>query len=203
METVHLEDVSKVEAALLGRGDFDLEYRIILPDQSLRWVRDRGFCVQNGEGQISRVIGMAEDVTDQKNLEEKLEQSVDLLAALFDKMGSGILVEDGQLRVRHINKAFFELLNIEAPLENIVGLGSGELFSQAKISGRRVEGIRNSGIPIVDEELDLDGKILSFNYVPLFISRMRRYHLWQVRTIEEELADDTDQLDEFRSFMES
>ncbi|MGW8181807.1 MAG: PAS domain-containing protein, partial [bacterium] len=92
MDAIHGDDISAVEEALSGRGDFDMEYRIILADRSVRWVRDRGFVVRNEMGQVSRVIGMAEDVTAQKNVEAELEQSVDLLAALFDKMGSGILV---------------------------------------------------------------------------------------------------------------
>jgi two-component sensor histidine kinase len=186
METIQAEDVAKVEAALSGRGDFDLEYRIVLADKSIRWVRDRGFVVKNELGQVSRVIGMAEDVTAQKKAEEKLEQSVDLLAALFDKMGSGVLVEDDEFRVSHVNKEFFELLDIDEPSENVAGSNSGELFSQSKISARRIEAIRSGGTPIVDEEFEQDGSTLNLSYVPLTISRMRRFHLWQFREVKEE-----------------
>lgn len=197
MENVHPEDIAKIESALSGRGDFDLEYRIVLSDQSVRWVRDRGFVVRNEVGQISRVIGMAEDVTTQKSVEENLEQSVDLLAALLDKEGSGILVEDDSMRVSHVNKEFFELLKIEAPSEQAAGLNSGKLFSESKLSSRRIESIRSSGVPVVDEEIRLNGSVLNLNYVPLSISRLRRYHLWEFRdVVEEEKADTVERSDE-------
>jgi two-component sensor histidine kinase len=190
METIHAEDITKVESALSGRGDFDLEYRIVLPDKSIRWVRDRGFVVRNEIGQVSRVIGMAEDVTSQKNTEKKLEQSVDLLAALFDKLGSGVLVENEELRVSHVNKEFFELLKIDEPGENVAGSSSGRLFAQSNISARRIEAIRSGGIPIVDEEFERNGSVLKLSYVPLIISRIRRYHLWQFREDPEEVESD-------------
>jgi len=191
MDTVHPQDVSKVESALSGRRDFDLEYRIVLADKSIHWVRDRGFVARNEAGQISRIIGMAEDVTAQKSVEERLEQSVDLLAALFDKMGSGILVEDAEMRISHVNKEFFELLEIDEPSENVAGTSSTQLFSKAKVSGRRIESIRSAGIPIVDDELQLNGSSLNVSYVPISISRMRRYHLWQFRrpAAEEKVAE--------------
>ena len=186
MDAVHVDDVAKIESALSGRGDFDLEYRIVLTNGEIRWVRDRGFVVRNEMGQISRVIGIAEDVSSQKNVEDKLDQSVDLLAALLDQMGSGILVEDEQARVCHINKSFFEILDLEAPVEPATGESSVKLFSKSKVSARKVEEIRTEGLPVIDEDLEAGDTILKLNYVPLSISRSRRYHLWQFHEVKEE-----------------
>jgi two-component sensor histidine kinase len=131
-------------------------------------------------------------VTTQKNVEENLEQSVDLLAALLDKEGSGILVEDEAMRVSHVNKEFFELLRIDAPAEQVAGSSSEGLFSKSKLSARRIESIRSGGIPIVDEEISLNGSVLNLNYVPLSISRMRRFHLWEFRDVIEKDSPETD-----------
>jgi len=71
-EPVHQEDKARVKEKLaeLGEGGvFDVEYRIVRPDGTVRWVRDKAFPVQNEEGRIVRVVGVAEDVTERKMLE--------------------------------------------------------------------------------------------------------------------------------------
>jgi len=72
-ESVHPEDRERVRAAFArqGRGEeTDTEYRIVLPDGGLKWVRDRGFPLLDGAGQVHRVAGFAEDITERKRAEE-------------------------------------------------------------------------------------------------------------------------------------
>ena len=45
---------------------FDVEYRIVRPDGSERAIRARGFPVYDSAGEIYRVAGIAEDVTERK-----------------------------------------------------------------------------------------------------------------------------------------
>lgn len=42
---------------------FDLEYRIGQPDDSVRWIRSRGFPIYDHSGRIYRLAGIAEDIT--------------------------------------------------------------------------------------------------------------------------------------------
>ncbi len=65
---VHPEDRDRVEAVLpgLSRGDFDVEFRVIRPDGSERWIHDRAFPVRDAQGRIVRVVGIAEDITEQR-----------------------------------------------------------------------------------------------------------------------------------------
>ena len=69
LEAIHPEDRSRVvESAHTKQvaGDYDEEYRIVRPDGSIRWIRDRAFPVKNEAGQIYRLAGIAEDITEQK-----------------------------------------------------------------------------------------------------------------------------------------
>jgi len=71
-ESIHQEDRARVkeELAELEKGGlFDVEYRIVRPDGAVRWVRDKAFPVRNEGGEIVRVVGVAEDVTERKMLE--------------------------------------------------------------------------------------------------------------------------------------
>jgi PAS domain S-box-containing protein len=66
LEAVHPDDRRAVEEGLARRGSgfFETEYRVVRPDGSVRWVRDRSSPVLDGSGRAFRVVGTVEDVTD-------------------------------------------------------------------------------------------------------------------------------------------
>ena len=64
-DAIHPEDRERVladhELKKAGRP-FDHEYRIVLPDGSVRWIWDRGFPVRDEAGGVVRYVGAAQDV---------------------------------------------------------------------------------------------------------------------------------------------
>ncbi len=77
LDALHPEDRDRVAAALpLQRdGDWQQEYRIVRPDGSVRWIRDRCYLVRDASGRVHRFAGCARDITEQRHLEEQLRQS--------------------------------------------------------------------------------------------------------------------------------
>jgi len=78
LEAVHPEDRGRVAEASITKqsaGAYDEEYRIVRPDGSVRWVRDRAFPVRNPVGEIVRIVGLARDVTEWRLLETQLRQA--------------------------------------------------------------------------------------------------------------------------------
>jgi PAS domain S-box-containing protein len=73
------EDLPAVEAtrrkAIAEQGQGAAEYRIVLPDGSLRHVSAVERVVLDDRGKVGRVIGVDMDVTERKKAEENLEQS--------------------------------------------------------------------------------------------------------------------------------
>jgi PAS domain S-box-containing protein len=75
LETVHPEDRREVAAAMLNRqamGEYNQQYRILRPDGSQRWIRDRAFPIRDASGKVIRIVGIAEDVTDRRQLEREI-----------------------------------------------------------------------------------------------------------------------------------
>ena len=72
-DTVHPEDRERVFAALdlMAHEPYDLEFRVVRPDGSVRWVHDRSFHVLDESGEVDRVAGIAADVTERKRAEEE------------------------------------------------------------------------------------------------------------------------------------
>jgi two-component system, cell cycle sensor histidine kinase and response regulator CckA len=78
MDAVHPDDRERVEQAAyarLRRGDYDEVYRIVRPDGAVRWIRDRAFHIYDDAGEVYRLVGTAADVTEQRQLEEQLQQA--------------------------------------------------------------------------------------------------------------------------------
>jgi PAS domain S-box-containing protein len=75
VESVHRDDRQRVEDAVFPRDPegHTVEYRIIHPDGSIRWVLDRSFPVRNAAGEVYRMAGIAEDVTERKLAEADRE----------------------------------------------------------------------------------------------------------------------------------
>jgi two-component system cell cycle sensor histidine kinase/response regulator CckA len=74
LDAVHPEDVARVRGAIEGAcagAEFDEEYRIVRADAAIRLVRDRAFPAR----EQNRVIGIIQDVTDERRLEEELRQA--------------------------------------------------------------------------------------------------------------------------------
>ena len=82
MEAIHLDDRPRAheifEQQLQGH-DIASEYRINTP-AGQRWIRDRGFPVRDQDGHLIRVVGIAEDFTEQKQADTRLKEASDRLA---------------------------------------------------------------------------------------------------------------------------
>jgi len=77
-EAIHPDDRLRVREALATkqvRGDYDETYRIIRPDGSVRWIQDRAFPVHDQAGQVYRIVGTADDITEHHRLEDQLRQT--------------------------------------------------------------------------------------------------------------------------------
>ena len=75
VQSIHPDDRERAQALLIRqmRGEPVLrEYRIRTPGGVEKWIRDRAFPIRDPVGQVSRVVGIAEEITEQKRYEEEL-----------------------------------------------------------------------------------------------------------------------------------
>jgi PAS domain S-box-containing protein len=93
LEGVHPEDRDRVALAherhLAGEATA-VEYRVVRPDGSVRWVWDRGFPVRDAAGRVVRLAGIAEDVTGRKESEAALRGQAEWLRLAMEagRMGT-------------------------------------------------------------------------------------------------------------------
>lgn len=83
-DSIHPDDIDNVIAVLSRQQEglpFDHEYRICHPDGSVRWIWDRGFPVKNEDGQVMQYVGLAQDMTQFKESEQRLRDRITSLEA--------------------------------------------------------------------------------------------------------------------------
>lgn len=68
--------------SLRQSGSFDTEFRVMRPDGSARWVRNRGFGVVDAEGKLYRIAGVAEDATERIEAEHHVRSQLARISML-------------------------------------------------------------------------------------------------------------------------
>jgi len=110
LESVHPEDRDRVRKALIasleGKAPGYEEYRLVRPDESVRWIRARSFPISE-QGKIVRTVGIAEDVTTLKQAEEFLCIERDLA---FKLGAADSLVE----AMKYLLEACFQLEGLDS-----------------------------------------------------------------------------------------
>ncbi|MBZ5620075.1 MAG: PAS domain S-box protein [Acidobacteriia bacterium] len=75
LDAVHPEDLGQARSNLprLMRGETaESEFRIRTPDGQAKWIRNRAFPIRDQGGQLIRIVGIAEEITERKRYEAEL-----------------------------------------------------------------------------------------------------------------------------------
>ena len=69
-----IDQINKRAVGNFSRVEFP-EYRIVQPDGCVRWILARAFPITNKSGDVYRVAGIAEDITERKEAEDMLKKA--------------------------------------------------------------------------------------------------------------------------------
>jgi diguanylate cyclase (GGDEF)-like protein/PAS domain S-box-containing protein len=90
LDLVHADDLDRVRQvvrnAAATRGSFEIEFRIVLPDGQIRWRTAAGEVVPDEAGQPLRMIGVARDITERKEADERLRQAEGRYRTLVERL---------------------------------------------------------------------------------------------------------------------
>jgi two-component system, cell cycle sensor histidine kinase and response regulator CckA len=186
-DSLHESDRARVLEATRERqnlGTYNEVYRILRPDGATRWIRDRAFPVKDASGKVIRVVGVAEDISDQRELEEKFlrAQRLEAIGTLasgiahdLNNILSPILMSIGLLRDKLREEEDIRLLNM---VEGSAQRGAG-IVGQLLAFSRGLEGTRIMLHPghILKEIAHLMGETLPKD---IHVSMSVQRDLWNV-----------------------
>jgi diguanylate cyclase (GGDEF)-like protein/PAS domain S-box-containing protein len=187
LSAIHIEDsfkaIATIETQFRTGDEFEEEYRIVRPDNTIRWVWVRAFPIRDVMGKVARFVGIAEDITNRKQAELDVKKSEEQFRLTFEMAPIGMAITSLDGKFERVNQALCEAMGysqaelLERNFKDISHPEDWELHSslsqklaQGKESDFQIEKrhIAKSG-RIVDTLLkaaivrDPDGKPIHFN----------------------------------------
>jgi PAS domain S-box-containing protein len=132
-KVIHPDDRERVDQAVqhtLQTGEFlHCDYRIVLPDGSIRWMVARGQRYQNLTGQPERMMGISFDITERKGLELRLDDSQTLLTSLVNSTPDLIWSVDSEhFGLLTFNRGLYEYFLRQRDFQIKAGMRPEDLF---------------------------------------------------------------------------
>jgi PAS domain S-box-containing protein len=93
---IHPEDIGMVVDAFTrgihahGSNHYNIEFRLLRADGSIRWMNERAVFIANGNAKPHRVSGISTDITQRKLAEEALQESQERFALAVSASSDGI-----------------------------------------------------------------------------------------------------------------
>lgn len=102
-DSIHSDDryhwFAALEQAKRQTTPVEIEYRIVRRDSTQRWIRDTIFPVIDESGDVCRLVGVAEDITEKKQAEDALRDSENKLRTLFNQSPDTIMTVDKEGKI--------------------------------------------------------------------------------------------------------
>lgn len=125
-----------ISSASLQEGAFTFEHRINRADGSVRYIRQNGEAYLNKQGELVRMLGTAQDVSE----ERKRRRELQLSQAIFENANDGILATDANFRIISVNSIVEKLCACKA--DQLIGqhiMKLAPLYAQKELSKKLSE----------------------------------------------------------------
>lgn len=118
MDRIHPQDIDLVKKALsilTEKGKYDIQYRIIMDDHSIKWIHSKTFPVIDQNGNITAYTGIATDITQRKKAEEQVKK----LSQAVEQSPSIVMITDLDGKIEYVNPKFTEITGYS--IDEVIG----------------------------------------------------------------------------------
>jgi len=126
IERVHPDDREKtdgqIDKILLNKNmeNFEIECRMIRKDGSYAYVVDRGYVIRNEDGEAIRLIGVTQNITEQKLAEERLKTSEERFRSIIERSNEGLILLNIKSEALEISPAAKKILGFSGLTDELI-----------------------------------------------------------------------------------
>jgi len=139
--------------------------------------------VSPGKGKFATIF---EDITERKQAEELLQNTLLRFYNIFSSMYGAILLVTDKNRVEFVNQAFCDLFEFDDSPQNLMGLNAYEMIEKIqnvylnpKEALIRIDEIVSRGKPVKGEEVALrGGRTVMRDFIPIYVDEISFGRLW-------------------------
>ena len=193
---VHPEDLPAVKDRFRKAASAQVRmvrvvYRILRRDGTERWLEDRRQMMYDAAGRLSHVDGLVLDITEEKEAEEKLRNTISLLNATLESTADGIMMVDTSGKISIFNRKFLEMWRI--PEEIVASRDDDRAISfvleQLKYPDIFLDKVRELYASPGEESFDVldfkDGRIFERYSLPVRSDGAIHGRVWSFRDVTE------------------
>ena len=112
---VRIAGFCTIPARIKSNGTpFDIEFRILRPNGATRWMHARGSADKSEDGNVIRMFGTAQDITEQKLAEDELRESEEMYRLLADNAADFIWTCDMSFNSTYVSPSIEKLTGYKA-----------------------------------------------------------------------------------------
>jgi PAS domain S-box-containing protein len=157
LQRIHPEDLpryeSEINTAFAERRNWELDYRIVLPDASVKYLHAIGKPIFDKSGDILEFVGTTLDITERKRAEQELRQAEERIRAILEYSPNWIFLKDTEGRYLLVNREIERVFGISQ--EQITGKTDSEIFPPEQAAEYRANDLEvlRAGVPMEFEEI--------------------------------------------------
>jgi len=141
-----IQDARRSWSGLPDGAVLDQEFRLQDASGGWHWMQARHLVfARDAQGVVTQVIGVTEDVTHRRELQDAVQAERDFAQLVLNTLGQGVMVMDPQGRCEYINPAGAEILGLTHP-EHLVGSAPLDDYARA-VPAVALENWQDPGVP--------------------------------------------------------
>ena len=160
------------------------------------WGRINAQPIFDKKGKVINYFALKEDITGEKQAQEKLRKASIRTSLLIANLQHGILLENEDRTIEIVNKRFCELFNINVNPARMIGTDCSntanqqkQLFANPEAFVAGVDEILKNKELVAGDRLELaDGRIFERDFVPIWNDNIYEGHLWLYSDITEKIS---------------
>lgn len=162
---------SELQVIKTGKPIINHIDKLYSPEGELMWLNATKVPIYNSAGDITGLVSLSRDITEQKKMEEQLIREKDLLYNLMDNIPDYIYLKNTELVYTKANVSYARMLGVSDP-RKVIGRTEGDFYDEkrAETINKEDRKVLKTGKPVINKLRKFTGE--NGNRIRLLVNKI-------------------------------